>query len=232
MRQRLRLGLRLEYTIHMAGVRFFKIHRVAGHMSDSDKTEKFTVENVLDASIRAWSVLVEVLADSGNLDRRVLCEKFKSDMDKIDGKADARTIVAMRRFLIHVLNKPGAADSFSKLGAMLQQEPLEPPKEYPRPQHFNIRFGDALLEHLESQSAVPMMAGAVPGFSEASVDGNEDILILGFHESALARDQGPFQLFESSGVHFFIPQIKLKKKLMGKTVDIENGRLFIVDERR
>ncbi len=54
--------------------------------------------------------------------------------------------------------------------------------------------------------------------------------MFGFYESALARDHGPFQLFESSGVHFFIPQIKLKETLLGKTIDIENGRLFIVDE--
>ena len=201
---------------------------MAGHMSDNDKSERYSVENVLEGSVRTWSALVETLADSGKLDRRTLCEKIKGDIDRIDGKADARTIVVMRRFLIHVLNKPGVVASFSEFGAMLRPESLEPPEESPQPQHFNIRFGKALYDHLQSQSTAPILAGAIPGFSEASVDGSEVVLMLGFYESALATDQGPFQLFESSGVQFLIPQPKLKQKLMGKTVDIENGRVFIV----
>lgn len=197
-------------------------------MNDNDKKERFSVENVLEGSIRAWSALVETLALAGKLDRHVLCEKIKGEIDRLDGKVASQTIVAMRRYLIHVLDQPGVVDSHDDIAVMLRREPIVSPKEAPQPRHFNIRFSKALHDYLRTQEADPKLAGAIPGFIEALGEGDEGILMLGFYESALARDQDLFQLFESSGVHFLIPQIKLKEKLLDKTIDIENGRVFIV----
>lgn len=88
---------------------------------------------------------------------------------------------------------------------------------------FDLKLGAALRKRLAHERKNAELSTMVPGILLGRANEGPEHLMYGYYPATQASDEGMFELFESDGIRFLIPQGQVREMLAGGTLELDEG---------
>jgi hypothetical protein len=194
-----------------------------------DKDRDLKAVHALEGGIGAWSILCELLVEAGIVSLDELLARLDCYAERMERQEHRRSVACVRAYRTALLMKLGTLEPDHERDIdELRKKFGDQPKKLPQPTPFDLHFGEEMRKQLEAHREKLAIRQLLPGFLvEAPLD-EETRLLVGYYFSTSASDSGLFELFEAEGIQFFIPQIELRGRLQGATIELRSGRPVFV----